>query len=313
MGERMFVLGSVGLRKLLRVNQFIEPAAGQMVFFGIRGCLPVNPEDQRFLPELRLRCVDVNYATPRCTLLQWRPGEGLAAAYPGSTVPHQRYIRTALLSGGAGANRLMTGFYGDYRKGVHRQGTPQAHQAFLENVGRPHQRTADDLLYGSDDRVEFDNPCDNLHAAWSQGLSDGYASAGCQVVVGFPSTPARQGQASTGPWKAFHDAAYQVASQDRFTYVLLDGEHVERVVADPSSAYTARVRFGSRGSLVTTLQGSLQKRGLYEGQVDGDFGSRTLRAVLAFQRASFGAESADGIVGPQSAAALGLTSSWPSL
>lgn len=305
----MFTIGSEGLRKLLRVNQFPDAVPDRMMFFGFRGCVPADPEDQRFGTEARLREAEVNYLNPRCTLVQWKPGEGLLAAYPGSTVPHRRYVSAALGRGGLGANQLMTGAYPDYRKGIHRPGTPSAHEAFRETGERPYLRTADDLRFENDDRVDFDNPSDNLHAAWSHGLTDGYSSAGCQVVVGFPETPARSNQPSTGPWKAFHDAAY-AASQDRFVYVLLDSAHVERVAADPSRPYTARVRYGSQGSLVQAAQAALKDAKFYEGRIDGDFGLRTLRALLAFQRKAFGAGSADGIMGPQTAAAIGIHP-WP--
>ena len=44
---------------------------------------------------------------------------------------------------------------------------------------------------------------------------------------------------------------------------------------------------------------------------DGDFGRRTLRAVLAFQTNVFGANADDGIVGPMTASALEIE--WPDL
>ncbi len=308
----MYVINSAGLRKLLTVNQFPDPPAHKMMFFGVRGCLPLDPEDFHFAPELRLRTSDVNYINPRCTLIQWRPGDGAAAAYPGSTVPSQHYIKKALAKNGAGANQLMTGFYADYRKGKHRPGTQTAHEAFRETGARAFRRTADDFDFENDDRVEFENPFDNLHAAWSQGLSDGYASAGCQVVIGFPSCPSRAGQPSTGPWKAFHDAAYALSGQDSFAYALLEGAHVERVAADLSKPCTARARFGSQGSLVAEIQEALKKKGFYEGRTDSEFGPRTLRGVLEFQRNAFGAGAADGIVGPQTGTALGF-GSWPTV
>ena len=44
--------------------------------------------------------------------------------------------------------------------------------------------------------------------------------------------------------------------------------------------------------------------------IDGDFRPRTLRAVSAFQSYVFGPSGDDGIIGPVTAPALGIT--WPS-
>ena len=65
------------------------------------------------------------------------------------------------------------------------------------------------------------------------------------------------------------------------------------------------LRQGSSGSEVRTLQSRLKQWGYYSGSVDGVFGSGTLAAVKYFQRKN--GLSADGIVGPATAAALGMT------
>jgi hypothetical protein len=63
----------------------------------------------------------------------------------------------------------MTGYYSDYRRGKHKAGSETGHDAFRQVEGRPIRRTADDFDYDNDDRVEFSNPFDNLHAAWAWG------------------------------------------------------------------------------------------------------------------------------------------------
>lgn len=46
-------------------------------------------------------------------------------------------------------------------------------------------------------------PFDNLHAGWCMGVeSESFASAGCQVLVGFPKCSKRGTKPETGPWKA---------------------------------------------------------------------------------------------------------------
>jgi putative chitinase len=64
------------------------------------------------------------------------------------------------------------------------------------------------------------------------------------------------------------------------------------------------LRLGSSGPLVAALQQALQDRGFLAGAIDGVFGLGTQAAVIAFQQAS--GLGADGIVGPQTAIAIGL-------
>lgn len=62
------------------------------------------------------------------------------------------------------------------------------------------------------------------------------------------------------------------------------------------------LRRGDRGPLVSYLQSTLNRLGFNSGQVDGIFGASTENAVLRFQRRM--SLSADGIVGPETWAAL---------
>ena len=73
------------------------------------------------------------------------------------------------------------------------------------------------------------------------------------------------------------------------------------VCAVPVSAV---LREGSRGNEVRTVQQKLKNWGYYEGEVDGIFGPLTTKAVKSFQRKN--GLTADGIVGSQTYAALGM-------
>jgi putative chitinase len=64
------------------------------------------------------------------------------------------------------------------------------------------------------------------------------------------------------------------------------------------------LKLGSNGPNVSTLQDKLRERGFNPGATDGDFGPGTQAAVMAFQRSE--GLLADGVVGPRTAAALGL-------
>ena len=66
-------------------------------------------------------------------------------------------------------------------------------------------------------------------------------------------------------------------------------------------------RRGSTGDEVTQIQKKLKQWGYYNGDIDGIFGSRTEAAVKSFQRKN--GLTADGIAGPQTLAAMGISSS----
>lgn len=302
----MFILTEEHLLQLWELNQFPVPK-DRWVFFGLRGCLPVNDNDHSFAKEHPVQIEAIDYIHPRCALGQWQPGKGFAL-FPGSTVPHRKHVSASHAQGGKGTNQLMTGCYADYRKGKHKADSDTGHDAFRQDNKLPIQRTADDFDYDADDRVEYAQPFDNLHAAWCQGVDhDSYASAGCQVVVGFPQCTKRHNNPDTGPWKVFKENSYAIA-QSSFYYVLLTGRDAERTV-HTTTPLQPRLRYGSKGALVTLVQQALKERSFYEGEIDDDFGIRTLRAMLSFQTAEFGPSADDGIVGPQTASALGLN--WP--
>lgn len=62
--------------------------------------------------------------------------------------------------------------------------------------------------------------------------------------------------------------------------------------------------WGSQGEDVSLMQTRLRNWGYYDGPISGIFGQQTYDAVIRFQRAN--GLAADGIVGPQTRAAIGL-------
>lgn len=77
-------------------------------------------------------------------------------------------------------------------------------------------------------------------------------------------------------------------------------------VGSQSSAW-AVVAYGDTGSEVAAVQRALNRFSYYSGPIDGIFGSGTERAVVNFQYGN--SLSADGIVGPATEAALGISGS----
>jgi peptidoglycan hydrolase-like protein with peptidoglycan-binding domain len=81
------------------------------------------------------------------------------------------------------------------------------------------------------------------------------------------------------------------------TWARLDNEPVE-------TGSTRVLQRGDRGADVMEVQHAVRRHGYDPGPIDGIFGGRTREAVLAFQ-AGAGIQ-VDGIVGPQTRAALGI-------
>lgn len=73
-----------------------------------------------------------------------------------------------------------------------------------------------------------------------------------------------------------------------------------------NTADAATYRRGSSGDTVKQIQTKLKNWGYYTGSVDGSYGPQTESAVKAFQRKN--GLSVDGICGPATLSALGLSS-----
>lgn len=76
------------------------------------------------------------------------------------------------------------------------------------------------------------------------------------------------------------------------------------VTASLTSAWGDAYKKGASGATVTEIQARLKNWGYYSGEVDGMFGSATEKAVKYFQQKN--GLTADGVVGTQTLAALGI-------
>ena len=76
---------------------------------------------------------------------------------------------------------------------------------------------------------------------------------------------------------------------------------------DTNDASEALSKFGSRGEEVRKIQQKLSSWGYYDGEIDGIYGTQTKNAVIYFQRKN--GLTADGIAGPKTLAAMGISSS----
>lgn len=76
------------------------------------------------------------------------------------------------------------------------------------------------------------------------------------------------------------------------------------VTANLTGAWGDAYKKGASGATVTEIQTRLKNWGYYSGEVDGVFGSATEKAVKYFQQKN--GLTADGVVGAQTLAALGI-------
>lgn len=308
-----FDLTESNLADLFAAANFVLPE-GEMVFFGIRGCTPLEDGGTGFAGSQKLEFLGVNYTHLRCTIGQWRPGSGFAV-FPASTVPYITAIQGGMSSGGVGVNQLAYGYYTKdhrYYKGDHKISNPRTrHRAFRNDSILPVWRTTDDEDYEGDDTLDTQIVYDNIHCAWQQNVDQGYFSSnGCQVIAGRPRVLSRGWNEELGPWKTFVANGYG-ASQARFSYALFSGREAMKVAELGSDQRAQSVRFGSSGPLVEAVQQALLHRGfdLGEAGADGDCGFKTINAIRLFQLQKFGATATDLIVGPQTGAELGID--WP--
>ena len=89
------------------------------------------------------------------------------------------------------------------------------------------------------------------------------------------------------------------------TALFLAAALVFMTYAGLQTALAATYRQGSSGQTVVTIQTKLKNWGYYTGAVDGIYGSATVKAVKYFQQKN--GLTADGICGPATLKALGIT------
>jgi hypothetical protein len=295
-----------------------EVPTGEMIFFGLRGVSPVDP-DGGFAASHMVQEKGVDFLHMRCAIGQWDVGNGIAL-YPGSTVPHFSGVEKRVADNGNGVNMLATCYLSDlpgtsdhrYSKGNHGLSSPLGpHRAFRNAEKLPIWRTGDDSDYEGDDRLLYQQAFDNLHCARRIDMNTPkFSSLGCQVVAGKAGRSISNPGGEVGPWKSFIDVAYGL-SQQRFRYALFNEGEAMRTAMLGADSRAPSVRFGSTGDLVQHLQEGLEAEGFDIGSAgaDGILGFKTLSAIRDVQLAAFGASEVDLVVGPMTAAAIGI--SWP--
>ncbi|MEM9198292.1 MAG: peptidoglycan-binding domain-containing protein [Pseudomonadota bacterium] len=283
-----------------------------LIVFGLRGCRPVEISGTAMAMAHEITPTPVNLRTMNCTLGHWRPGAGLAL-FPGSTVPFGPAVEKRIAQNGVGVNQMGRGRYKRYTAGWHKRSEgPAGHWALRQECAITLQRTGDDADFDLLDRWEEGRIAgDNIHCAFHMGFDGGsavagFSSLGCQTVAGTVKKGVKGSEA--GPWRSFiAPFADELGGQERCEYVLFGADEAQQMIRTRMAGKTVILRMGSSGPLVAQLQAALNDRAQAGLKVDGDFGAGTFRAVIDFQTAEFGPEGDDGIVGPGTAARLGLT------
>ena len=91
-------------------------------------------------------------------------------------------------------------------------------------------------------------------------------------------------------------------------FLLFEPKNPVLTAREYTSYYNSKTLYwGSQGQDVKTLQDKLLRWGYYDGTVDGHYGARTYRAIRKFQ--SKNKLKVDGIAGPSTLKALGMTTS----
>lgn len=273
-------------RAVIERSGTFESAPGAVNLLGIRGY-----SDGRAVPNVPDEYNDTIAAI-------WRDPEGRRRVreFRATVDPGQDYTDQPMNAGGCA--HLIDGQY-VYRLGEHK-GRPALVQAGPVNVWRDADR--DHGRDGGEGAVVVRRGI-NIHSGGS-GSRVGRWSAGCQVV---------HAGVDGGEWAAFLEIVRAHTGRTiRYTLVdraMLGLEPAEVPAAEPGpasedgpAAGRPTLRVGNRGTEVRELQLELRDEGHDPGPVDGIFGRKTERAVIAFQRAR--RLHADGIVGPETWTAL---------
>jgi hypothetical protein len=297
-------VNSGDIKALMRANHFSFSEI-EMTILAIRGARPVGDTFHELGKEHSITVSPIDYTNANCTFIIWNPINEELALFPGSTVPHLQYVKRHLEKK-ALANCMMTGYYSFYKKAFHNPNENYAHQALKLATNIVYRRTNNDLVFTNTDPIEVGNPSDNIHASYGDGLDSDYSSAGCQVIVGQPKCKARgENSQNTRFWRYFFDIIDSVP-QSNFDYTLLTFNDISNLKTNNFGKIETRLRFGSKGNTVKALQEKLKEQNFFYTNIDGDFGANTLRAVLAFQENKLRRNKADGVVGKETAKALGL-------
>lgn len=268
------------LMKFLNINDNVH-------IIGVRASS--SSEYGKWLDEIDIESKQIDHENMNCSFILI--DQNKLMILQGSTTPHKKYLTKALENDGKGANQLELGFYRYYSKGLHFPSEQTAHKALRQTRKQPVRRSSDNLSFDLNDRIEIANVNDNIHAAWCNVNGKTHASAGCQVIAGYPDCKKRKG--NTSHWKIFHDYIYSL-KQNEFNYLLVSFAWLERIV---NNCMKELIIFGSNSDKVKSIQK------FFNLSQDGIYLSETYQKVLEYQKEN--KLVIDGIVGTETLSKIG--------
>lgn len=271
-----------------------------LLLFGIRGSLPSG--------STKIRPVDINYQTPRCTIGIWHRQQAKVFLFPGSTVPSLPYLLKNP-SSITTCNVLAPGTY-LLRRGIHPRepNNYQPHLAFLMDgyalVQRPTVDTQQKRLLVDEKLFSVFLAGDNLHASRTEPgkrcrvpfalkrnlLAQGFSSSGCITIVGQPNQykQTKLNNSYWNSWERFNTLLTEQDLQLQHTLPFLLFEYQDIATPLETSTY-APYRYGACGPAVSYLQQVLREvihspsaKPYYEGLISGQLEEETMRSLLRF-------------------------------
>ena len=322
-----FVLSGAVIARLVQLNRFALTGAETKIVFALRGCT-LDANQTTFADGVSAREVELNHVDNRCIIGVWDSVTGKIVVFQSSTVPNWEYMESYRQNHADKANMLPPGKY-DMVVGTHRPKKEDAKGALVDNPGRVQGalrndqtvvvlRTEDDLSYTVKDTWDEVVANDNIHPgivkvnAGTSTVPD-YSSAGCNTIPGGSVS-----DVPSGAWADFRKSLgldnAQPTKNDgtKFAYVLLTGREARLVASGKDADAPVRLRFGSEGAEVRSLQEGLARHAkkYYKGKTDGALGPGTTMAFIRYQKDRDGS-AADGIVTPTDATALGFVLAVP--
>jgi N-acetylmuramoyl-L-alanine amidase/peptidoglycan hydrolase-like protein with peptidoglycan-binding domain len=320
-----FEFNAAHLAKLCEANYFNPKSNAKdprdEVIFALRGCQLDGGKESSggFVSSVQLIEAVPDHRQSRCVIGVWKRSKNQLAVFAGSTVPYWEGMKKQLENPSDKiCNLLATGRY-LYTVGTHRESEKEfmIPGAIRQQTDVAILRTLDNLIYETSDKWDFGNPGDNIHPSRHPKPADKFSSEGCLTIPGGGTFMTRKDKHDR-LWSEFRKAAGLSATsapenEDGFQFVvmLLTGREA-RLATKLAKKDLTRLRFGSEGSDVSTLQQELsfitkkssKTEKYYAGKIDGAFTRATAQAYIQWQRDHLG--WADGIVTNAIANHLGL-------
>ncbi|GIL40491.1 peptidoglycan-binding domain-containing protein [Roseiterribacter gracilis] len=274
------------LTALARWNRF--ELQTPLVLVGIRGATILDGPPDPAGVSLSERRVD--HRRFNCVLGIWDRMRDRLALFTGSTVPNHLFVREQFIWGaGDGiANQLPTGLY-RHEVGTHGidSRAPQF-GAFRMESRIAVRRALHALSYEASSPIALTRPYDNIHASGRSTDQTDFSSAGCQTVRGWYDATsgeplhdyAKLRDAAGLNWP--HNPAQDGLALD---YMLVTAREVRLAAQQSWTGDTLRLRAGSSGNDVASLQQALAARNLV-GEFDGRIGPGTVAALAQYQAKS---------------------------